>query len=65
MESLKDISLPRIKMVERINELANDTSNRLKERVLSSSTFSIAVDGLTVPHNWQASHVLATGSLKV
>jgi len=65
MGPLKDISLPRNKMAERINELVNDTNNRLKDRVLSWSTFSIAVDGLVVPHNWQSSHVLATGSLKV
>jgi len=65
MGSLKGISLPRNKMAERINELANDANNRLKERVLSASTFSVAVDGLAVPHNWQSSHVLATGNLKV
>jgi hypothetical protein len=63
--SFKDISLPRNKVAERINEFVYDTNNRLKARVLSSSTFSIAVDGLVVPHNWQSSHVPATGSLKV
>lgn len=50
---------------ERINESSLDTSNELKDRVVSFSTFSVPAVELLVSHNWRSSHVLATGSLNV